>query len=131
MGVLSALFQLFKDFIRLMNYYDSNSFCLQNEKATLPKIPSLAVQNFLYSFIVDEKSHIWLGLVCDGPNGINNCYWWDGSHPTYTKWPSNPQAMPTIMSVTDGVWWSYRDFYPLTKVVVCQKPARKVTMTYV
>lgn len=99
-------------------------FC-RVQNATLPKIPSVAVQNFLYSFVFDEGSDIWLGLVCWGEEN-KQCVWWDYTHPTYTNWDGHPAAYPTIMWIDTGIWFNQFDYWPQATVVVCEKPARNV-----
>lgn len=106
-----------------MNYYDSSIFCQFHENATLPKITSSGVQDFLHGFIYDYGSDIWLGLVC-----TSYCMWWDFTVPTYTNYvPGEPSfASPIIMRSLEGQWQSHTDYWPIAKVVVCEKPARNV-----
>lgn len=111
-----------------MNFYDSKQFCRDNQNARLPKITSPGVQDFLHSFMFPENVAIWLGLTCSAMAGAENCWWSDQTHPNYTNYyPSYPQyGYPLAMTHTSGQWYSEYDFYPLSTVVVCQKPARPV-----
>ena len=97
--------------------------------ATLPKISSDGMQDFLHSLIFDEGSNIWLGLTCWGTDPIKYCTWWDSTHPTYTNFvPGSPTIPnPIAMDVDNGGrWYNEYDFLAYMSVVVCQKPARKV-----
>lgn len=124
------LFQIFSEFERPMDYHDANIFCRENQHATLPTIPSLAVQDFLFSFVSNTNSHIWLGMIC-GDHTYVSCRWWydtpdDGKSPPYLNFIGNApiSSGAIIMMAYDGLWNNAPPFWPWVTAVVCEKPAR-------
>lgn len=125
------LFQIFSEFERPMDYHDANIFCRENQHATLPTIPSLAVQDFLYSFVSNTNSNIWLGMVC-GNQHFDSCRWWydtpnDGKSPPYINFygsAPNSDGGPIMMLANGGQWNNASPWWPWVTAVVCEKPAR-------
>ena len=110
-----------------MNYYDSSAFCRVHENATLAKITSVGIQDFLHGLMYDHGSDMWLGLGCFG-TGAKSCWWWDGSFPIYTNWQSGSPwgSHPVFMLASNGQWYTEVGFRPIGKVVVCEKPTRNM-----